>query len=281
MVFHRFIEGDHPTGNVDIVVNGEKIHAWNPFAPGEPATVIMPEQVFELTIGDTTGTVRLTRYVLPPRDSFNSVAEFERMSGPLKWNRQQGLYIYRVGRLVQWSGWAGIRAIDEPPSSPVPLSTSIQTSNRVQHQRSENARLDSAATASDAGTPDQRPVSTGRRHLQENHPIACKPARTSPSEFRTAEPSIRDGGLGSPLGCTADRKLRSSAFHRRGPTRPSARIACAGPRRSVDKRMAPRTPVQNSCAPRCSSATELTHQSETGIGSKEDPPVGTRSLQAR
>jgi hypothetical protein len=60
-----------------------------------------------------TGTVRLTRYVLPPRDSFSSVSEFERMSGPLKWNRQQGLYIYRVGRLVQWSGWAGIRAIDE------------------------------------------------------------------------------------------------------------------------------------------------------------------------
>ncbi len=113
MVFHRFIEGDHPAGNVDIVVNGEKIRAWNPFALGESATVALPEQTFELTIGDTTGMVRLTRYVLPPRDSFSSVAEFERMSGPLKWNRQQGLYIYRVGRLVQWSGWAGIRAIDE------------------------------------------------------------------------------------------------------------------------------------------------------------------------
>src|SRR5262249_26810703 len=113
MVFHRFIEGDHPVGKVDIVVNGEKIRTWNPFAPDESATVILPEQIFELTIGDMTGTVRLTRYVLPPRDSFSSVAEFERMSGPLKWNRQQGLYIYRVGRLVQWSGWAGIRAIDE------------------------------------------------------------------------------------------------------------------------------------------------------------------------
>jgi Histidine kinase-, DNA gyrase B-, and HSP90-like ATPase len=113
MVFHRFIEGNHPVGNVGIVVNGEKIRAWNPFAPGESATVTLPEQAFELTIGDTTGIVRLTRYVLPPRDSFSSVAEFERMSGPLKWNRQQGFYIYRVGRLVQWSGWAGIRAIDE------------------------------------------------------------------------------------------------------------------------------------------------------------------------
>ena len=35
------------------------------------------------------------------------------MSGPLKWNRQQGLYIYRAGRLVQWGGWAGVRGIDE------------------------------------------------------------------------------------------------------------------------------------------------------------------------
>jgi hypothetical protein len=113
MVFHRFIEGDHPVGKVDIVMNGEKVQAWNPFAPGESATVPLPEQIFELTVGDTTGRIRLTRHVLPPRDSFSSVGEFERMSGPLKWNRQQGLYIYRVGRLVQWSGWAGIRGIDE------------------------------------------------------------------------------------------------------------------------------------------------------------------------
>jgi Histidine kinase-, DNA gyrase B-, and HSP90-like ATPase len=113
MVFHRFIEGEHPVGKVDIVVNGEKVRAWNPFAADESATVALPGQIFELTVGETTGTVRLTRYVLPPRDSFSSAGEFERMSGPLKWNRQQGLYIYRVGRLVQWSGWAGIRAIDE------------------------------------------------------------------------------------------------------------------------------------------------------------------------
>ena len=113
MVFHRFIEGNHPIGQVGIMINGEKIRAWNPFAPDESATLTLPEQIFELTVGDTTGTVRLARYVLPPRDSFSSAGEFERMSGPLKWNRQQGLYIYRVGRLVQLSGWAGIRAIDE------------------------------------------------------------------------------------------------------------------------------------------------------------------------
>ena len=35
------------------------------------------------------------------------------MSGPLKWNRQQGLYIYRANRLVQYGGWNGLRGIDE------------------------------------------------------------------------------------------------------------------------------------------------------------------------
>ncbi len=39
--------------------------------------------------------------------------EFERYSGPLNWNRQQGIYIYRADRLVQWGGWNGIRGIDE------------------------------------------------------------------------------------------------------------------------------------------------------------------------
>jgi hypothetical protein len=31
----------------------------------------------------------------------------------MNWNRQQGLYVYRAQRLVQWGGWNGIRGIDE------------------------------------------------------------------------------------------------------------------------------------------------------------------------
>ena len=85
----------------------------NPFALDEPCTVQLPTQVFELAMGDTSGQVRLQRFVLPSRNAFSSPAEFERLSGPRKWNRQQGLYIYRANRLVQWGGWAGVRGIDE------------------------------------------------------------------------------------------------------------------------------------------------------------------------
>jgi hypothetical protein len=111
-VFHRFLEGEVGDGLV-ITVNGEKVRPWNPFAPDEPAREVLPPLRFEVTVGEATGTVGLQRYVLPSRDQFTSQAEFERLSGPLNWNRQQGLYVYRAQRLVQWGGWNGMRGIDE------------------------------------------------------------------------------------------------------------------------------------------------------------------------
>ena len=113
MVFHRFIEGTARGEQVTITVNGEKLEAWNPFAENERHTRRLPLQTFDVTTGAGAGVVELRRFVLPPRERFSSAEEFERLSGPLKWNRQQGLYVYRADRLVQWGGWAGIRAIDE------------------------------------------------------------------------------------------------------------------------------------------------------------------------
>jgi hypothetical protein len=112
IVFHRFLEGADGRDLV-ITVNGEKVEPWNPFAPGEPARIELAPQRFEIVVGEIGGTVTLQRFVLPSRDQFSSPVQFERMSGPLNWNRQQGLYIYRAGRLVQWGGWNGVRGIDE------------------------------------------------------------------------------------------------------------------------------------------------------------------------
>ncbi|MGY1722737.1 ATP-binding protein [Blastococcus sp. SYSU DS0533] len=112
MVFHRFLEGSAGR-QLTITVNGEKLSPWNPFAVDEEHTRKLGAQSFELTVGDTVGRVTLERYILPSKDDFSSSARWDELSGPLKWNRQQGLYIYRGQRLVQWGGWAGIRGIDE------------------------------------------------------------------------------------------------------------------------------------------------------------------------
>ncbi|MAT05265.1 MAG: ATP-binding protein [Acidimicrobiaceae bacterium] len=116
MVFHRFLEGiaDGWDGErLTISVNGTKVRPWNPFAIDQAETVTMSPSRFEVTLGGVPSTIRFDPYVLPARSLFDDPDEFERLSGPRKWNRQQGLYIYRADRLVQSGGWAGIRAIDE------------------------------------------------------------------------------------------------------------------------------------------------------------------------
>jgi hypothetical protein len=114
MVFHRYLEGTAARPSPLIIsVNGQKVRPWNPFAPLEENRIELSPLSFEVAVADRCGLVTLQRYVLPPRGQFSSMDEFERMSGPLKWNRQQGFYIYRADRLIQHGGWSGIRSVDE------------------------------------------------------------------------------------------------------------------------------------------------------------------------
>lgn len=52
-------------------------------------------------------------YILPHQDDFSAPEAFRNAGGPRKWNRQQGFYVYREGRLIQSGGWCGIRTLDE------------------------------------------------------------------------------------------------------------------------------------------------------------------------
>lgn len=112
MVFHRFLAGEMGRP-LSIAVNGRELEPWDPFARCEPATTVLEPVCFELPSDQVVSRVWLHRYILPPRDSFSAAEQFERLSGPLKWNRQQGIYMYRAGRLVQSGGWNGIRGLDE------------------------------------------------------------------------------------------------------------------------------------------------------------------------
>lgn len=113
MVFHRYLTGEGGARKLEILVNDVKLTGWDPFQRQERETKELGAESFEVMVGDRVGKVHLRRYILPSRNAFSSPEAFDAASGPLKWNRQQGLYIYRANRLVQWGGWAGTRAVDE------------------------------------------------------------------------------------------------------------------------------------------------------------------------
>jgi hypothetical protein len=113
MVFHRFLAGEVPGRQLSIAVNGEPIQPWDPFARNEPLTQRLPTQRLPLPREDGGGTVVVTPYILPHQSHFSSPEAHEAAAGPHRWNRQQGLYIYRRHRLVQSGGWSRLRTMDE------------------------------------------------------------------------------------------------------------------------------------------------------------------------
>jgi hypothetical protein len=113
MVFHKFLAKEVLGKELDIYLNHNKIQPWDPFAHKEPKTSILSPTVIKLIHEGVTGKIVLQPYILPAKDDFSSPEAFERLSGPAKWNQQQGFYIYRANRMIQSGGWCGMRTRDE------------------------------------------------------------------------------------------------------------------------------------------------------------------------
>jgi hypothetical protein len=114
MVFHRFLSQQARRAlPLTITVQGNPINAWDPFARGEKATQTLDRQTISLRHEGRTHTIRVQPYILPNQVQFSTTRAWEAASGPKKWNRQQGFYIYRGGRMIQSGGWNRLRTPDE------------------------------------------------------------------------------------------------------------------------------------------------------------------------
>lgn len=113
MVFHRFISGEVHNRHIKVLVNGNPVQAWDPFCRKELNTQKLSRTVIRVELENTTGQIILEPFVLPHQEQFSSLNAFVQASGPAKWNRQQGFYIYRANRLIQSGGWSNLRTIDE------------------------------------------------------------------------------------------------------------------------------------------------------------------------
>lgn len=114
MVFHRFLSGKaRGRKKIEIYVNDSLVEPWDPFCLQEPATETLEPSYYQVSSEGAQGIVTVQPHVLPGQSEFSSTAAWTNASGPNKWNNQQGLYIYRADRLIQWGGWNRLRTNDE------------------------------------------------------------------------------------------------------------------------------------------------------------------------
>lgn len=113
MVFHRYITGEAGRRKVRLSVNGNPIKAWDPFARQEAKTKQLQPVTLLYDHDGVRGEILIQPFVLPHQDDFSSPLAHAAVAGPLKWNRQQGFYIYRTNRMIQSGGWSNLRTLDE------------------------------------------------------------------------------------------------------------------------------------------------------------------------
>jgi hypothetical protein len=113
MVFHRYLSGEAGRRKVRISVNGRPLRPWDPFVRAEKSTARLEPVVLQYDHDGIKGSVLMEPYVLPHQDEFSSPEAHATAAGSLRWNRQQGFYIYRADRMVQSGGWSNLRTLDE------------------------------------------------------------------------------------------------------------------------------------------------------------------------
>ena len=112
VVFQRFIDKSFTkAANVEIILNGEPVEAWDPFCLGEANTELLtrtePYKIHSET-GDEV-QIDLKAYAIPRADGVSSkeAREKARIS-----TDTLGFYIYRENRLIHYGDWLGMFKVE-------------------------------------------------------------------------------------------------------------------------------------------------------------------------
>jgi hypothetical protein len=112
-IFHRYLNGEQRSKKVMIFVNGDLVEPWDPFCRNEKNTFELESFNISISMNGKNGVLKFRPFILPTQSQFSSLSAHIKAGGSAKWNKQQGFYIYRAGRLLQSGGWCGLRTSDE------------------------------------------------------------------------------------------------------------------------------------------------------------------------
>lgn len=100
LVFHRFLDGEAPTGKVEIAVNGHRLSPFDPFCRKNRATQKLPKDVVMVR----GHRVEIQAFILPHHSRL-STREYDFYRTRSDFISNQGAYVYRNYRLMAWGDW--------------------------------------------------------------------------------------------------------------------------------------------------------------------------------
>ena len=105
--YQRFLDPEiSDVRNVEIVLNGVPICAWDPFCTKIEGTEVLLNLSQDIDLLDgSTAPLTLTAYLLPSKNELKS--EMDRDNANIS-NDLQGFYVYRENRLIHYGDWLGM-----------------------------------------------------------------------------------------------------------------------------------------------------------------------------
>ena len=103
LVFHRFIEGDIRNHKINIELNNRTIKPFNPFFSNNSFTQIKITET-QFINGEK---ITITPYILPHHSKV-SQKDYDLYATKDGYQKSQGFYLYREGRLLIWGTWFGL-----------------------------------------------------------------------------------------------------------------------------------------------------------------------------
>ena len=101
LVFHRFIAGEvKGRPRIKIRINGHELDSFDPFCRDHKTTQVLAEEIVQVR----RSRVRIQPYILPHHSKL-SQKEYEYYQDHSEFTANQGMYIYREGRLLSWGSW--------------------------------------------------------------------------------------------------------------------------------------------------------------------------------
>lgn len=109
LVFHRFLNGKFKgRKKIKITINGHQVKPFDPFCIKHSETQKLPQE----TVSIEQSKIKIKPYILPHYSKL-SEEEYQQYNSRSAFLSNQGVYIYRGGRLMTWGKWFGLTAKSE------------------------------------------------------------------------------------------------------------------------------------------------------------------------